>query len=322
MSDLGWLNSFKGTQLELIVFVTEQCNFRCIYCYEDFKIGRIKPSTIKGIKLFIENRITKIEALSLSFFGGEPLLNIKSIIDLSGWAKDLSQKNGIKYYGGITTNGYLLKKEIFIGLVREGIVNYQVTIDGDNDEHDKLRYLANGSPTFDVIYNNLKSISSLQFGFECLVRFNVCDSNIASVKSFLRNRTLSFKHDQRFSFHFHPIFGFEANRLSDMNLISSLKTIAENEGLSVKQDNGEHICYASKANSYVIRADGRIQKCTVALENEINNVGFINSSGEISIDNEKLRKWVLTFNKSCPLSDLAKEKLVIPYENAGKFSVE
>ncbi|PJJ00771.1 hypothetical protein BX264_1060 [Streptomyces sp. 2333.5] len=34
--------------LHLIILPTEQCNFRCTYCYEDFSVGRMGPETVQG----------------------------------------------------------------------------------------------------------------------------------------------------------------------------------------------------------------------------------------------------------------------------------
>ena len=36
----------SNRRLELIVMPTEQCNFRCIYCYEDFRMGRMNSDTV------------------------------------------------------------------------------------------------------------------------------------------------------------------------------------------------------------------------------------------------------------------------------------
>ena len=52
------------------------------------------------------------------------------------------------------------------------------------------------------------------------------------------------------------------------------------------------ICYASRANSFVIRADGRIGKCTVALDNDVNDVGYLRSDGTMEITNARFRKWL------------------------------
>lgn len=85
---------------------------------------------------------------------------------------------------------------------------------------------------------------------------------------------------------------------------------------------GPYICYASKPNSLLIRADGRIGKCTVALNDPRNDVGRINADGTLTIDNPKLRPWIRGFEHldeqvlGCPLAGLpnalAKELELIP----------
>ena len=54
----------------------------------------------------------------------------------------------------------------------------------------------------------------------------------------------------------------------------------------------DYVCYAAKANSYVVRADGRIGKCTVALKSETNCIGHIRQDGTLAIDDAKLRPWL------------------------------
>jgi len=39
--DKNILATLNPKSLELILYPTEQCNFRCTYCYEDFLIGRM-----------------------------------------------------------------------------------------------------------------------------------------------------------------------------------------------------------------------------------------------------------------------------------------
>ncbi|MFM6074868.1 MAG: radical SAM protein, partial [Dolichospermum sp.] len=71
---------------ELIILPTEQCNFRCIYCYEDFSIGRMKPEVISGIKALLDKRSSKLNFLNLSWFGGEPLVAKDIVLDISEYA--------------------------------------------------------------------------------------------------------------------------------------------------------------------------------------------------------------------------------------------
>ncbi|HSQ60752.1 MAG TPA: CHAT domain-containing protein, partial [Acidobacteriota bacterium] len=54
----------------------------------------------------------------------------------------------------------------------------------------------------------------------------------------------------------------------------------------------DSVCYAAKANSFVVRADGRLNKCTVGLEEPNNQVGRIHGDGTVEVDASKLRWWM------------------------------
>lgn len=72
-----------------------------------------------------------------------------------------------------------------------------------------------------------------------------------------------------------------------------------------------YICYAAKPNSLLIRADGRLGKCTVAFDDDRNTIGSLQSDGTIQIDNSKLAPWVRGlsgFNPgslACPLQGMS-----------------
>lgn len=60
-----YLNNFfkyMENTLEITILITEQCNFRCKYCYEKFEYGEIKLNDLNIIIDFIENEI-KITSL-------------------------------------------------------------------------------------------------------------------------------------------------------------------------------------------------------------------------------------------------------------------
>ena len=54
--------SLTNERLKLILFPTEQCNFRCLYCYEDYQLPRMSNEIVGSIKLFLKkkNSIIKI----------------------------------------------------------------------------------------------------------------------------------------------------------------------------------------------------------------------------------------------------------------------
>lgn len=320
--NLPWLGSFSNNYLRLTIFVTEQCNFRCLYCYEDFKLGKIEDSVVEGIKNLILKRIGELRYLKLSFFGGEPLLNKNIVLEISSWAQNMCKKNNIEFIGDITTNGYSLDIETFDALCKSGITTYQITIDGEKEVHNKLRPTLNGKPTYEKIMENISKMAKSQWDFLCTIRLNVSDYNFTSVKNFIGENHNIFKNDQRFTFHLHPIFGMSDLTLSDKSNLDDFILFIKSLGLTYhdgEKEKEQMVCYAARADSYVIRANGIIQKCTVALNSDINKIGKLHSDGTMELDQYKLKKWVFAENKTCPALSLQFEKLLIPYENAGRF---
>ena len=53
-----------------------------------------------------------------------------------------------------------------------------------------------------------------------------------------------------------------------------------------------YICYAAQPNSLIIRADGRIAKCTVHFGDDMNTLGHIRDDGTLDIDNAKIKPWI------------------------------
>ena len=311
-----FLSSLNEESLRLILFPTEQCNFRCIYCYEDFSLHNMYPEVVSGIKNLIRKRIVTLKNLSLSFFGGEPLLNKKLVIELSAWAKAISSAHNVNYSSDITTNGYGLNESTFEQLIRSGVQGYQVTLDGEEEVHNKFRPTVNGKPTFKKILHNLLMMADNKAGFRCTVRFNVCDDNFDSVQRFVEKYHSFFENDARFYFSFHPIFGMESLRLSREEEVEKLRNLAKSFQVNpVRMQLENDICYAATGNSFVIRADGRVQKCTVHLEKDINNLGWIREDGTLDLDAGRLKQWLFAENKSCPLKSFSLNKMIFSIQN-------
>jgi len=77
------------------------------------------------------------------------------------------------------------------------------------------------------------------------------------------------------------------------------------------------ICYAAKANSLIIRANGDVAKCTVALRDERNRVGHITEDGRLIIRQDKMVPWIqgLTTQEQnsleCPLRAMSNKNTEI-----------
>ena len=74
--------------------LTEQCNLRCTYCYEQHGTKRMTLEVAKaGVDLLFK---TKHNNVSVTFFGGEPTLEWKLIIEIVEYIKEKLKrlKNG------------------------------------------------------------------------------------------------------------------------------------------------------------------------------------------------------------------------------------
>lgn len=325
ISDLSIAEALSPRALSLILLPTEKCNFRCTYCYEDFSIGRMQASVISGIKALLNNRIKEIDRLSISWFGGEPLLAKSVVLDIGSFAHNLCNNYGVNFQAGFTTNGYLLDFDLFKSLLRISHVDYQITLDGDEEWHNKTRVLANRKPTFDVIWSNLVSYKRARENFSITLRLHVHRDNVESLRRLKKRLEKEILDDPRFRIYFHKVSNLSSDfvinetvlkrdeYLSAINYISDGQQIQKAPVGAISEEHLDgYICYAAKPNSLMIRANGTIGKCTVALNDGQNSIGRIKSDGTLDIENEKLRVWMNGFatlsekTLSCPLSELAK----------------
>lgn len=83
-------------------------------------------------------------------------------------------------------------------------------------------------------------------------------------------------------------------------------------------ENEPYICYAARPNSMIIRANGRIGKCTVALDDQRNDLGFLAPDGTVVINNQKILPWLRGLETlddreaGCPLGGLPDSNLPSP----------
>lgn len=293
------MNELHPDALDLILYPTEQCNFRCTYCYEDFDIGRMSVETIRAIKDFIKRKASSVGTINLKWFGGEPLAAKDIIIEVARHALACTHGTNVRVQGDLTTNGYLLSPDVAEELVGLNQNIFQISLDGQREVHDQTRRLLSGGRTFDRIWNNLERMSKLAIDFKVILRLHLTKSNLLSIESLLNEITQFAKDDHRFHVFFkpveqlsnQPIEGIELlHRSAWSSILGRMHDIAAASGLQIIQE--DRVCYAARPNSIAIRATGKIQKCTVLLNDSANDIGSILSDGTLEIDSRKLIPWV------------------------------
>ena len=141
--------------LHLTIMPTEQCNFRCVYCYESFSKGKMDLSIAKAIIDYIKREIHKYRGVLISWFGGEPLLAMDLIEYISNEVILICREQKKNFLADMTTNGYLLSRNVVEKLYKLRVFKYQITLDGYIQTHDHQRVLRGGGGTFETIVNNI-----------------------------------------------------------------------------------------------------------------------------------------------------------------------
>lgn len=313
--------ALNNERFKLILFPTEKCNFRCVYCYEDHVAGRMSNQLVKSIKRFLELKIPLLKLLELEWFGGEPLLEKSIVIEITSFAQTLCKEYGVTFVSVMTTNGYNLDFDTFEQLVNLGIKSFQITFDGNKENHDKYRLLAKDSSegTFNKIWDNLFNTRKSSQQFSIAIRCHLTAINKESVESLLHEIYETFGNDTRYFVHLKEVSALGGKNDDKMCLLSSegkRKIITEiKEKYSYLQfvDIGkDYICYAARPNTFAIRSDGSIIKCTVAMNTPLNHVGKLLPDGTLDIDANKFFLWSQGFD------DMDKQKLDCPYYHCVK----
>lgn len=297
---------YRDDIMELILLASEDCNFRCVYCYEEFPRGTMAPSVRQGVKSLVEKRIKKLKRLGISWFGGEPLYGYKAVQDLAPFFHEITEKHSVEYTCQMTTNAYLLTPDISEQLVNWRVLSYQITIDGLPEHHDRKRPTRDGGSTFDRIFSNLRAMRRIDREFLVKIRVNYDRENSPHLEDLLVLIEKEFKGDQRFTLGFHGVGKWGGPNDAELNVCGTegkevrnrLDKSAIEKGLSVgnlAQGNlpGNGVCYAARPFNFIVGADGKLMKCTVSLDKDDNNVvGRIGDDGEMELDIEKLARWV------------------------------
>lgn len=155
------------SQLRVTVLTTLQCNFACEYCVQgdhasaDPRGQRMTTDTAAQTLAWIEARLDELRPRSfvLTFFGGEPLLNLPVVYQLAEHAWQACQARGVTMLVNVITNGLLLTPEVVDRLHPFGLNGVKVTLDGDRHTHDRQRPLRGGQGTFDRIITNVRAVA-------------------------------------------------------------------------------------------------------------------------------------------------------------------
>jgi len=155
--------------LKITVLTTLQCNFACDYCIQgdhgeyNKHASKMSLDMAASVAFWVEARLDTVNPnrLVLTFFGGEPLLNMPVLYYLSERLHGAAASRGVEILINIITNGLLLSREMVERLNPLGLNGIKITLDGDRDAHNRSRPLRGGQGTFDKIIANVREVAPL-----------------------------------------------------------------------------------------------------------------------------------------------------------------
>jgi uncharacterized protein len=156
-----------GSELRVTVLTTLQCNFACDYCIQgdhgDYNkhAARMSLDTAAEVAGWCEERLDAVgpSTFALTFFGGEPLLNLPVVYYLAERLWRACEARGVRMAINIITNGLLLTPAVVDRLQPFGLNGVKITLDGDRDTHNRMRPLRGGQGTFDKIIANIRQVA-------------------------------------------------------------------------------------------------------------------------------------------------------------------
>ena len=277
------------------------CNLACPYCYEAKHPALMEPDVQRSILDVVDLQLQSVKQFHVTWFGGEPLVGKAALFALSDEFIARSADHAVRYDANIVTNGYLLDERTCTELRERRVTNVQVTINGPQDVHDRMRPRAGGGGSFRQIIDNLHH--AVQH-FNVSVRVNLDLNNVGRVEELLRILA-----DEGFSGKLstypaqivgvsdgtgRPSSTYGAPCFSSREFATAALQFAEMAAsyglapIALPRPTGAP-CTAVRENELVVGSKGELYKCWMSVGNRLEEIGNIRN---YSVLNGRLRKWL------------------------------
>jgi uncharacterized protein len=160
---------------QIVFEVTESCNLKCKYCgYGELYAGFDKREN-RSLDLSVAKKVLDYmtdlyesplnrkyhKKIAISFYGGEPLLNMPFIKEMVRYA-NLKKITHKRFYYSMTTNGILLDRHMDFLAANDFLV--LISLDGD-EKNNGHRNFPDGTSSFDIVYNSILKLRQKYPGY-------------------------------------------------------------------------------------------------------------------------------------------------------------
>ncbi|WP_346928101.1 radical SAM protein [Clostridium sp.] len=268
---------FQDQCFFLAIQPTLDCNFRCVYCWEEHKNIHMDDITAEKIIKFVENISKNVRNIEIGWFGGEPLLEFDRILMLTEKFKEICKRNGCSYRSSMVSNGYLFTDEIIDKIPELCLSRIQITLDGIAKYHNKKRPLKNGDGSYEKIKENVLKLSYKDIYMN--LRINVDEENYDHITELFD--IIPENNRYKVSVYLCNVFQSE-KRMSLFNIYRN----AISKGYKYFDTKNTYFtCEVCTKNGFTIEPTGRIVPCSMVAENG-GYYGHLDDKGHPIIENQ------------------------------------
>ena len=270
------------------ILPTTGCNARCFYCYEKgtTPITMTTETASKVVRYILAHHGE--EKVSLSWFGGEPLYNVRVIDQICSELKE----RDVTFKSKMISNGYLFDAD----MVRRAkdlwqLKNVQITLDGREQIYNRVkRYIYGDVNAFERVLANMRLL--MDAGIFVSVRLNVDQHNIEEMLQLVPFLNERFGANKNLTIYSHELFGERTPEESAalyeqrMKLEQLIAECGYKRRRELQKDIKLNHCMADNDNNVIISPSGFLGKCEHYIDREF--FGHIDSEEK---DVETLRKF-------------------------------
>ena len=290
-----------------LVFTTTDCNARCYYCYE---LGRphchMSPQTAEEAADYIL-RVSGSHAVSIRWFGGEPLYNRPAIDRITARLR----RAGKEYRSKMTSNGYLFDAQTVRTAMNDWKLHeIQIALDGTEQVYNRAKaYIYRDDPSpYRRVMRNIGLL--LDAGVKVEIRLNLGVGNFEDLMALARELQNRFADRKNLFVYVALLHDFGTAPQSSVDdderlrrwkrLTDTLKASGLQPARGLDGKLSLNYCMADRDDYITVMPDGSLGKC----EHECNQE-FVGNIHDGVLDKAAVAAWKehveISFCQKCEL---------------------
>ena len=171
----------RGVVKSLCLMVAQDCNLRCKYCFGDagtFGHRAVMSEDVgrAAVDFIIKNSGIR-KHCEIDFFGGEPLINFRTVKAVTEYVRQRERDTGKIFKLTLTTNGMLLDEKISAWLDDNNIL-LVLSLDGRQKVHDAMRPDIGGRGSYARVLKNFQRVVKARGGENYYLRGTYTKKNL------------------------------------------------------------------------------------------------------------------------------------------------